>query len=291
MKTEFAECHGHMMMDGSDFRTARERHAHAVNEAAVRAGFAALAEAGVTFFRDGGDACGVSSFASRIAAEYGIEYRTPMFAIHKEGRYGGIVGRGFSDTAEFRTRVREARREGCDFIKLMVSGIVTFRAYGDLSCPSLDPEEIRALIGIAHDEGFAIMIHVNGDDAVRACIEAGADSIEHGNFMTAETRALLADSETVWVPTIAAIEAFDGRPGFDPAVTHRTLEELMASVREAASLGACIACGSDSGAVGVPHGPGTLREMELLAAAGAAPKQIQTGNSRIKEIFRKQRRL
>ena len=285
MRPALAECHGHMMMDGSDFRTARERHAHTVDEAAVRAGFAALRDAGVTWFRDGGDACGVSAFAAKIAPEYGITYRTPIFATHKEGHYGGIVGRGFSDPKGFRGLVREAKQEGCDFIKLMVSGIVTFRRYGELSCPSLPAEEIRELIGIAHDEGFAIMIHVNGNDAVRACIEAGAESIEHGNFMEEETLSLLAGSKTIWVPTVAAIEAFDGRTGFDPAVTRETLDRLIETVRKAASLGACIASGSDSGAVGVPHGAGILRELELLREAGLTHEQIEAGNQRIQEVF------
>ncbi len=285
MRPALAECHGHMMMDGSDFRTARERHAHTVDEAAVRAGFAALRDAGVTWFRDGGDACGVSAFAAKIAPEYGITYRTPIFATHKEGHYGGIVGRGFSDPKGFRELVREAKQEGCDFIKLMVSGIVTFRRYGELSCPSLPAEEIRELIGIAHDEGFAIMIHVNGNDAVRACIEAGAESIEHGNFMEEETLSLLAGSKTIWVPTVAAIEAFDGRTGFDPAVTRETLDRLIEAVRKAASLGACIASGSDSGAVGVPHGAGILRELELLREAGLTREQIEAGNQRIQEVF------
>ena len=143
------------------------------------------------------------------------------------------------------------------------------------------------MIDIAHGEGFAIMIHVNGSDAVRACVEAGADSIEHGNFQDAGTLALLAGSNKVWVPTVAAIAAFDGRPGFDPGVTHETLTRLIEAVGEADRLGAAIACGSDSGAVGVPHGPGTLKELELLAEAGLTPERIESGNARIREVFKR----
>lgn len=38
---------------------------------------------GIHFVRDGGDALGVSRRAKELAPEYGIDYRTPIFAIHK----------------------------------------------------------------------------------------------------------------------------------------------------------------------------------------------------------------
>ena len=67
--------------------------------------------------RDGGDPYGVAMLASRLAPKYGIDYRTPVFAIHKNGHYGSIVGRGFDDLKEFHQRVLEAKESGADFIK------------------------------------------------------------------------------------------------------------------------------------------------------------------------------
>ena len=37
-------------------------------------------ELGIVFVRDGGDTLGVSERARRLAPEYGIDYRTPVFA-------------------------------------------------------------------------------------------------------------------------------------------------------------------------------------------------------------------
>ena len=45
------------------------------------------------------------------------------------------------------------------------------------------------------------MSHTNGAYGTRAAIEAGVDSLEHGNYMDEETLSMLADSDTVWVPT------------------------------------------------------------------------------------------
>ncbi len=285
-KTELFECHGHLMMDGEDFRTAYRRHAGSVDLSAVETYLTALQNAGVRYFRDGGDALGVSAAARALAPRWGIEYATPVFAIHRAGRYGGIVGRSYGDLAEYRTRVAEAKAAGCDFIKLMFSGIITFRAFGELSCPGLDCEEIRTLVDIAHGEGFRVMAHVNGADTVRAAIDAGTDSIEHGYFMDEACLRALSDSGSIWVPTIAAIAVFVGRAGFDPEVTAQVFAHQRACIRRAAALGVQIACGSDSGAVGVPHGTGAAREYALLSDAGVSPEAIACANETLRREFR-----
>ena len=274
------------MMDGADYKAAFER----------------LSACGVSYFRDGGDADGVTAEAKRWAAErpgLGIEYVTPVFALHRKGRYGGIVGRAFEDLGEFRALVREAAGKGADFIKIMFSGIVTFKEFGQLSCPPLHAAEIKELVNIAHGEGFAVMAHCNGKEAIIPAIEAGTDSIEHGVFMDSECAAALAESQTIWVPTVAAIVAFAGRagygpgvryvtrPGFDPAITRMVAERHMAAVSEAAEKGAKIAAGSDSGAFGVPHGTGTLSEYGLLMECGlTAPRTIEA-NELLRGRFRR----
>ncbi len=53
--------------------------------------------------------------AARLAPEYGIDYRTPVFAIHKNGHYGSIVGRGFDDLKEFHQTSAEGKRSRCRF--------------------------------------------------------------------------------------------------------------------------------------------------------------------------------
>lgn len=287
MSASLYECHGHALMDGAAYADAHRRHAAGVDLAAVRSCLSSLQRAGVTYFRDGGDALGVSLRARELAGEYGIVYRSPAFAIHKKGFYGGIVGRAWSDLREYRGLVAEAKAEGCDFIKLMFSGIITFREYGGLSCPGLTAEEIAALVEIAHGEGFAVMAHVNGAETVRAAVEAGTDSIEHGYFMDDACLDALARSGAVWVPTVAAIDAFVGRPGFDPDIARRTLETQLERIRAAADRGVRIAAGSDSGAVGVPHGAGTRTEYRLLRAAGLTDAQIENANRALAERFQR----
>ncbi|MBR4928691.1 MAG: amidohydrolase family protein [Oscillospiraceae bacterium] len=279
------ECHGHLMMDGTDLASARKRHRNGVDTEALRVSLDALRAAGITYFRDGGDAYGVSVVGREIAPEYGIEVVTPVFAIHKHGYYGSIVGRDFVDIASFRRRIEEVRKAKGDFVKLMLSGIITFRTYGELSCEGLDPGEIKEIVHIAHCEGYSVMAHVNGERTIRAAAAAGVDSVEHGYFADQETMEIMADKQIIWVPTLAAVEAFIGREGIDRAVAEKTLDEQIDRITRARTMKIPVAAGSDSGAVGVPHGTGTLREYELLAGTGLTPDEIQSSNRLLRKKF------
>ncbi len=263
----FGECHAHLIMDAVNYRKAVQIHKNGVNENAIRDKLEAYRKFGITFVRDGGDALGVSERAAQIAPEYGIDYRTPIFAIHKNGHYGGIVGLGFDTMREYHQLVLKVRERGGDFIKIMISGIMNFAGDGSVTEESLTRAEIGEMIHIAHEEGFAVMAHVNGARAVQDAAELGVDSAEHGNFMDEESLQALAASHAVWVPTLVTISNLKGAGRFDDTVICR-LERLQTeNIRRAYELGARIALGSDAGAWHVEHGQGLADEYNLFAAA------------------------
>src|SRR5699024_2327285 len=135
----------------------------------------------VSFVRDGGDYLHVSLRAREIAPEYGIDYRTPVFAIHKKGHYGGIVGRSCETMKEYAALVQEVKQENGDFIKIMTTGIMDFDTDGSVTGSSLSFQEVKEMVHIAHEEGLSVMSHTNGARAVKEAALAGADSIGRGN--------------------------------------------------------------------------------------------------------------
>ena len=141
----FGECHAHLIMDGLNYKKAVELHKDGVKDGIIRKHLRIYQELGVTFVRDGGDALGVSKRAKVLAGEYGIDYRTPAFAIHKNGHYGAIVGRGFDSMKEYHRLVLEARAEGADFIKIMTTGLMDFRDHGKVTGTPLPKEEVMDL--------------------------------------------------------------------------------------------------------------------------------------------------
>lgn len=247
----------------------------------------AVSDAGFSDLRDGGDRWGVCDLAAKLAPEYGIRYRSPGFPIYKIGHYGGFIGRGFDEFVEYRALVREARTRGAHFIKIMISGLMDFERYGVLTSEPLPPKLIRDMIACAHDEGFSVMAHANGDEAVRAALAGGVDSIEHGAYLTDETLCQLAESRAVWVPTLVTIGNLIGCGRFPDEVLKPLLAYQRNAVKKAAALGAKIACGSDAGAYRVLHGQGGMDERALLRRilGEGADAVLDTGNTAIMARF------
>ncbi len=263
----FGECHAHVIMDGKNYKAAVSLHRNGPADGPIREHLTAWQQAGVTFVRDGGDALGVSARARELAPEYGIDYRTPVFAIHKKGHYGGIVGHAFCDRKEYSELVLRARREGADFIKIMISGIMEFDQFGVLNEEGLSGEEIRGMIETAHDAGMKVMAHGNGNGPVRAAIEAGLDTLEHGNYLEQDTLDMLAESHTIWVPTLAPTGNLLGTGRYPDEEVEKILRRQMGCVRYVFDKGGHLGLGSDAGAWMVPHGQGLLDEYAWMKQA------------------------
>lgn len=261
----FGECHAHIIMDGVNYRRAVDMHKNGPDDQIIKAHLKAYQDKGITFVRDGGDALGVSLRAKEIAPEYGIDYRTPVFAIHKEGYYGSIVGKSFATMREFHNRVLEAKKAGADFIKIMTTGIMDFNAHGAVTGTPLDAAEVKEMVHIAHEEGMNVMSHTNGDYGVQAAVEAGVDSLEHGNYMNEDSLAMLAQSHTVWVPTLVTVRNLMGDGRYEDEVLWPIIESAKENVRKAFQLGVKVAPGSDAGAYRVLHGQGIQDEMDSFA--------------------------
>lgn len=289
----FGECHGHMFMNGINYRQGVDTHKDGVNKEVIRGYFREYQKRGITFFREGGDYLGVSSYAKEAAPEFGIDYRSPVFAIHKKGHYGGIVGLSYETMKDFHKLVLRAAGEGADFIKIMFSGILDFGVVGKVSQQGLPFAEMRELVHICHEEGFAVMVHVNSAETVGDALMAGVDSIEHGNYMTKNELGFLKETKAVWVPTIAPYGNLIGTGKFPDEVLKEIVRRQSDNVAMALALDANVALGSDAGAVGVPHGSGLMDEYEFMKKAcfgdvDRLNRILQRSEDQAKARFRRQ---
>ena len=281
------ECHMHIFMNGYDYRKAVRDMEEGRIEEVVRRNLEAYEKAGLTFLRDGGDHYGASKLAKKLAPDYGIDYRTPIFAIHKKGHYGKIVGKGFETLTEYRALVREAIDNGADFIKIMISGLVDFDR-ASLTEEALPGEEIAAMIEIAHENGMAVMAHANGDAPLWAA-KAGCDSVEHGYFMSDEAIGALARAKTVYVPTIVTAGNLLGDDRFPEKQVETVLKKQSRILRQCYKAGVKIACGSDAGAYRVGHGSGYFDEqkalLDILSEHAQEDDEAQGTEQRRKEVL------
>ena len=249
-----ADCHMHMVLDGIDWKAAIHRHANGADRAFVQKTLETYHRLGYTYLRDGGDRWGAGKTAREMAKQYGIIYRTPLAPLCKAGHYGAFIGETYENLQEYAALVRKTRENGGDFIKIMISGLMDFDRFGVLTEEGLPAREIRELIHIAHEEGFAVMAHANGARTVEAAAVAGVDSVEHGAYLDGDALAAMAGSGTVWVPTISTVANLRGKGRFHEAAVQKILASTLENIEAFAAMGGLIASGSDAGAWAVEHG-------------------------------------
>jgi hypothetical protein len=278
------ECHGHIIADGVSYADSMARHKNEVDFEYIRYNLKLIATNGVGFYRDGGDKYMVSAVAKKIAGEYGIDYRTPIFISHKKGYYGSMYGRAFENMSEFHALVSTLNALNADFIKITVTGMLDFNNDGRIIGPALTMNELKEAVRIAEGEGLAVMAHVNGSDHIKDALEAGVKSIEHGYWPDSSIIDYFLQTNAVWVPTCAAVYNLIGTGRYSDAVMQKIHASQKKVLIEAFERGVLIASGSDCGAWMVHQGKGTLDEYTILENMGIQPEK---GNKEIARAFKK----
>ena len=175
----------------------------------------------------------------------------------------------------------------------MVSGIMEYETFGALSEPGLEADWIREMVHIAHEEGFSVMVHGNGRETVLAAVEAGADSIEHGNYIDTDCLDAMAERECVWVPTIVTTRNLLGCGRYPEHVLEQIYEKECENLIYGFEKGVKLAAGSDAGAYLIPHGEGVLQEIQIIVESltnigyneTGVRERIQQGERWIREHF------
>jgi imidazolonepropionase-like amidohydrolase len=82
----------------------------------------------------------------------------------------------------------------------MASGGVT-DPLSDASVRELSGEQMAEAVTVAHRVHKKVMAHAHALAGIRAAVEAGVDSIEHGSVLDDETAALMSKKGTWLIPT------------------------------------------------------------------------------------------
>ena len=279
------EAHAHLFLEGGELdlekRAAYLKQSPAELLAAARPRLEKLVRLGITAVRDAGDRDGVGLALSKLyrgGSRPDMPYLdSPGAAIHHRGRYGSFMGDAIEDYATPADCVAARVAAGADRLKLIPTGIINFSKGAVTAEPQMTVEEIAQLATAAKSFQRQTFAHASGDAGIERVIEGGVDSVEHGFFVRDDQLARMRDRRIAWVPTFAPVQLqLDeaARFGWDAEVTghlRRILEAHAASLVQAHRLGVLIIAGSDAGSVGVAHGLGFLRELELMERAGLPP--------------------
>jgi imidazolonepropionase-like amidohydrolase len=172
-----------------------------------------------------------------------------------------------------RRAVREQISQGAEVIKFAATGGVNSNIAGGLN-QQMFMDEMKAIVETAHMFGRKVAAHAHGQNGLKAALEAGVDSIEHGTYTDAETNALFRKRGAWLVPTFVAPHAAlaQARAGARSKATLEKAEEAAAAhaknIAGAIAAGVKIAFGTDSGVS--DHGKNAL-EFTYLVNAGMSP--------------------
>lgn len=178
-----------------------------------------------------------------------------------------------------RRHIRENLAAGADFIKFFATG-GTSSARAPADACFYSAEEINLIVAEAHRDGKRAAVHAHGGPAIRLCVEAGVDTIEHGKLATAEDFALMRQANT-WLVTNNAIafhpdgiEKGDAHTPEIMAKLHRARAAVPAMFRRLLESGVRWALGTDS-----MHGL-LWFEAQKAVEFGASPEQALTAVTR-----------
>lgn len=270
------DMHVHLVWDGSGDPVATLR-AESEQETTLRAVHNARDQlrSGVTTVRDVGSVADISISVARGIRDGWVEgprtYASGRTVIISGGHdpFWGLESDG---PEACRAAVRQLRSAGADLIKTSATGGVYGQAVGEAPGASeLSLAELEAIVDEAERFGLDVAAHAVGREGIENAIEAGVDTIEHGNLIDEASIDRLVAEDRAYDPTLFVYsriaEGGDGIPEYARRNASEVYKQHATAFREALDRGCRILTGSDAGSPGVPHS-GLHLELERMVAEG-----------------------
>jgi len=148
-----------------------------------------------------------------------------------------------------RKAVREQISHGVDWIKVYSDRSYYVRPDGVLDdVPTFTLDELKAIADETHRERRKIASHAMALNGVHNSVEAGVDSIEHGNYIADADLKTMAAQGTYYVPTLYVGEyVAEGRAAAGAKVWLDMIKIHEDTFRRAMKAGVRIAFGTDAG--------------------------------------------
>ncbi|GAK59091.1 aryldialkylphosphatase [Candidatus Vecturithrix granuli] len=178
--------------------------------------------------------------------------------IAQTGGHGYFMCREADGFDEIRKAVREQVKAGADLIKLMCSG-GAYTQGESIHAMQFSDKEIHIAVQTAKAAGKKVAAHALPDLAVKTCLEAGVDTIEHAALINDKSLHLFKRTGAFMVPTLApyylmATQGAEyGVPNYAVIKSQQVMEQYITSLKKVVSTGVNLALGTDAGSPQLPH--------------------------------------
>lgn len=262
-----------VLKESDSYRTARAT-VHARNT--LMAGFTTVRDLGT-------EGAGYSDVGLKRAINEGLIPGPRMIvagrAIVSTGSYGPkgfdtdfevMLGAEAADGGDLVRVVRDQIGKGADFIKVYAD--YRWGPTGE-DQPSFTLDELKLVNEVARSSGRYLVCHAKTKEGMKRAILAGAETIEHGDFLDEETAQLMKAHHVTYYATLGAVDAIQQYRGWKKGSEEDTpmVKQKKKSFKIALDAGVIIGMGGDVGVY--PHGE-NVYEMELMAEYGMSPKDI-----------------
>jgi imidazolonepropionase-like amidohydrolase len=240
--------------------------------------------AGFTTVRDlGTEGAGYADVALKRSINEGIIPGPRMMvagrAIVSTGSYGPkgydedskiMLGAEPADGNELIRVVRDQIGKGADFIKVYAD--YRWGTKGE-DQPSFTLDELKLVNEVTRSSGRYLVCHAKSKEAMTRAILAGAETIEHGDYLDEEIAQLMKQHNVTYYATLGAVDAIQQYRGWkkgkgpEPAL----VQQKKRSFKIALDQGVTIGMGGD---VGVYHHGENVYEMELMIEYGMKPIDV-----------------
>jgi imidazolonepropionase-like amidohydrolase len=185
-----------------------------------------------------------------------------------------------------RKAVREQISFGADWIKVYSDRSYFVRPDGVLDdIPTFTMDELRAIVDEAHRQHHKVASHAIALNGVHNSVEAGVDSIEHGDYIADTDIKTMAQKGIYYVPTIYVGEyVAQGRAAAGAKVWLEMIKIHADTFQRALKADVKIAFGTDVG--GFDWGINPAVEFPLMVQYGMTPAQaIRSATANAAELL------
>jgi imidazolonepropionase-like amidohydrolase len=170
-----------------------------------------------------------------------------------------------------RKAVREQISYGADWIKLYSDRSYFVRPDGVLDdIPTFTLDELRAIVDESHRQHHKVASHAAALNGVHNSVEAGVDTIEHGQYIAPEDIKSMVSKGTFYVPTLYVGEyVAEGRAKAGAKVWVDMVKIHADTFKRAHAAGVKIAFGTDVGGFDWKINPAV--EFPLMVKYGMTP--------------------
>jgi imidazolonepropionase-like amidohydrolase len=179
-----------------------------------------------------------------------------------------------------RKAVREQVKYGADWIKYYSDRRYYLKDGALHSWVNFTDEEARAIVEEAHRVGRKVAAHAMGREGILSALNAGVDTIEHGDGLDDETIDLMVRRGVFWCPTIyVGVYVAQGRAAAGAPIWVTMVDLEKAAFAKALRKGVKIAYGTDAG--GYPWTEPQARELTYMVRYGMTPLQAIESATRV----------